>query len=73
MSADTKVSYQYDQNPSYGWVDIEDRSAKEITIVINNSAFAYDTENYTFSPVCICHARHEGECGCFHLPADFWD
>ena len=58
------VSWQYDQDPRYGWVSIDterDRGSSTL-IIVDNYGFTY--KDGTMTPTCICSAWNESECSC---------
>ena len=65
-----RVSYEYDQDPRYGWVRIES-DISSFTVVVEGREG--QTHGFQFTggkmvPTCICSARSEGECGCPNHP-----
>jgi hypothetical protein len=61
------VSYQYDQDPRYGWAEIDVGDSKDSLIVVSGNfggslGFTFDGEKMV--PTCICNARYSGECCC---------
>lgn len=71
-----KTSYEYDQDPRYGWVLIEmgDRRSGDVLVTDRNGlthGFTYQDGKMT--PTCICHAWNEGECACTNLEHDYWN
>ena len=68
-----KVSYEYDQDPRYGWISIDVGDNKETLIVVHGAdggsrGFTFDGEN--MMQTCICHAYSASECAC---PGVSWD
>ena len=61
-----KVSYDYDQDPRYGWVSIDIEDSKDPLIIIHDESgshgFTYNDGEMT--PTCICAAWAESECSC---------
>ena len=65
-----KVSYEYDQDPRYGWVRV-DADISSFTFVVQDRKG--ETYGFQFSegkvvPTCICHARSANECACPNHP-----
>lgn len=61
-----KVSYEYDQDPRYGWASIDLENDREPLIIIHSEDGSH---GFTYSdgmmiPTCICSAWCESECGC---------
>ena len=59
------ISYEYDQDPRYGWVSVDTEDRKSLLFVVDNNGFIY--EDGTMKPTCICYARSENECGCSNM------
>ena len=63
-----KVSYEYDQDPRYGWVSIDLEGKKKGLIIIHTSkgsfGFNFSEKDGSMTPACLCHAWHESECSC---------
>jgi len=61
-----KVSYEYDQDPRYGWVSVETNGRKEILVIIYAEGVArgFSFNGEIMEPTCICSARESYECGC---------
>ena len=63
-----KISYLYDQDPRYGWFDVQLPETKNnFEIVVHgfengSLGFTFDGEN--FVPTCICSAWNVSECSC---------
>jgi len=66
------VSYQYDQDPRYGWADIDMGDRAEVLIVVHgpSGSRGFLCDGKTMTPTCICSARCARECGC---PDVSWD
>lgn len=60
------ASYNFDQDPRYGWVNIDSEDEKPITIVIQSGggSYGYIFSKGEFKPTCICSAWSAGECTC---------
>lgn len=69
-----KVSYEYDQDPRYGWASIDLEGATTGLIIIHtesgNRGFNFSERDGTMTPTCICNAWYSGECCC---PDVDWD
>ncbi len=67
-----KVSYQYDQDPRYGWASIDTEGREDCLVVVHDDrgshGFTYKDGNMT--PACICHAYTASECAC---PGVVWE
>ena len=67
-----KVKYAYDQDPRYGWVNVDIGDEKEVLIIVyseedGSRGFTYG--NGEMVPTCICSARTASECAC---PNVYW-
>jgi hypothetical protein len=65
-----KVSYEYDQDPRYGWASIDVGGDREPLIVVHSEdsgsrGFIY--KNGEMIPTCICSAWDASECSCSGL------
>lgn len=61
-----KVSYQFDQDPRYGWASIETERGKSCLIVVHDEtgSHGFDYADGKMTPACICNAWTESECVC---------
>jgi hypothetical protein len=64
------ISYDYDQDPRYGWVRVDTGDRKELLFVVDNNGFTYKDGN--MEPTCICHAWSASECACPNMLGK-WD
>lgn len=70
-----KTSYNYDQDPRYGWVSIDMDKSTSVDIIVQDKggvSYGYTFRDGNIAPTCICSARSRGECGCHNLPWDYW-
>lgn len=69
------ASFRYDQDPRYGWFDIDLSGVrnKKVLIVIDNNGYEFNRDTLEMVPTCVCYARHSSECCCNNLPDDYWD
>ncbi len=61
------VKYEYDNDPKYGWVSINQNDSKEITIVVHSEehgSLGYKFTDGEMLPICICSAYCPSECSC---------
>lgn len=67
-----KCTYEYDQDPRYGWasIDLEGKETGMIVIHASNGSFGFEFSDGVMTPVCICNVWDEGECAC---PNVDWD
>lgn len=62
-----KVSYEYDQDPRYGWASISVDGEVENLIVVHTEeggSYGFSFCDGEMTPTCICHAYSESECAC---------
>jgi len=63
-----KVSYEYDQDPRYGWASVSLDGATTGLIVVHTErgsfGFNFVERDGTMRPTCLCSAWNEGECTC---------
>ena len=62
-----KVSYEFDQDPRYGWASIDVEGEEDSLIIIHGGERG--PHGFTFKdgdmiPTCICSAWYEHECSC---------
>lgn len=66
-----KVSFQYNQDPRYGWasVDLEWETTGLIIVQTRSGSVGFNFVELDNSmvPTCICSAHNEGECSCPHV------
>jgi len=67
-----KVSYEYDQDPRYGWasIDLEGKEDELIVIHAPDGSRGFTYKDGVMIPTCICHAYSASECAC---PDVNWD
>lgn len=67
-----QVSYQYDQDPRYGWASIQIEKGERCLIVVHDEtgSHGFSYENGEMTPTCICSAWNASECAC---PGVAWD
>lgn len=60
------VSWQYDQDPRYGWASINIGDDSEILIVVHDEtgSHGFTYANGEMTPTCLCNAWSADECGC---------
>jgi hypothetical protein len=62
-----KVSYEYDQDPRYGWASIDVTESRNPLIIVyttkGSRGYTVNTKGFLV-PTCICSATTRGECGC---------
>ena len=71
----TEVHYNYDQDPRYGWVNIN-TERKSLTVIVQDSSgqsYGFEYSEGEMRPTCICYAYDNFECGCTNLPLDYWE
>lgn len=72
-----KVSYEFDQDPRYGWASIDLDGQTTGLVVVHTASgslgFAFSERDQEMAPTCICSAWSESECACPHLGAGYWD
>ena len=72
-----KVSYEYDQDPRYGWVSVNLEGETTALIVVHTESgslgFNFNEREQKMVPTCICNAWNSSECSCPHLEDDYWD
>jgi len=75
-----KVTYEYDQDPRYGWASIDlEESTRELVVMhsLTGGTRGYHYDGETFTPTCICSAYFPSECGCVGVdwgdPEDYYD
>lgn len=62
-----KATYEYDQDPRYGWVNINMEEKTTGTIVVQDSdgvCHGFTFAEGSMTPTCICSAWYEHECSC---------
>jgi hypothetical protein len=62
-----KVSYEFDQDPRYGWVRVSMGDSKSALFVVHSEGHGsqgFEFKDGEMTPACICSARSEGECAC---------
>ena len=63
-----KVSYEYDQDPRYGWarVDLDGATTGLIIVQTNSGSLGFNFVERTgeMIPTCICSAWSSSECSC---------
>lgn len=62
-----KVSYQYDQDPRYGWASIEVEGKNDNLVIIHSPEYGslgFEFKNGEMVPTCICSAWDRDECAC---------
>lgn len=67
------VSYEYDQDPRYGWIRVDTNDRKELLFVVQDSdgiTYGFDFRDGKMTPACICNAYEASECAC---PNVKWD
>ena len=60
-------TYEYDQDPRYGWVNIDMGDKKEGLIVVQDCdgiCYGFTFSDGKMTPTCICSAWSESECAC---------
>lgn len=70
-----KVLYEFDQDPRYGWVDIE-TDQEELLLVIRDregKSYGFSFSDGQMEATCICYAWNSSECSCLNLPFDYWE
>ena len=60
------TSWQYDQDPRYGWVSIDMNGEKSALIVVHDEdgSHGFNYKDGVMTPTCICNAWDESECAC---------
>lgn len=61
-----QVSYEYDQDPRYGWASIDVSDHVEPLIIIHDEtgSHGFIYSDGEMKPTCICSAWNESECAC---------
>ncbi len=62
-----KVSYEYDQDPRYGWASIDLEDSEAGLIVVSDEfdrCYGFKFFQGVMRPTCICNAWSENECAC---------
>jgi hypothetical protein len=61
-----KVSFEYDQDPRYGWafIDLGDSSEGLIIIRTDEGSKGFMYTDGEMKPTCICSAWSRNECAC---------
>lgn len=63
-----KYSYEYDQDPRYGWhrivLEDDDDSKKFILVDEGGLHYGFTFSQGNFVPTCICYAMSKSECSC---------
>jgi len=60
-------SYEYDQDPRYGWVSVNMGDKKEGLIVVQDEGgvcYGFTYSDGKMVATCICNAYSKAECGC---------
>lgn len=62
-----KVSYEFDQDPRYGWASIDVEGKEDALIIVHGAeggSHGFIFRGGEMIPSCFCSARNEGECAC---------
>ena len=66
MVNDVKVSFEYGQDPRYGWasIDLGDSDTGLIIVHTDEGSKGFTYIDGEMKPTCICSAWSENECSC---------
>ena len=67
-----KASYEFDQDPRYGWASVDLEGAPDGLVIIHaaNGSHGFTYSDGEMTPTCICNAWSDSECAC---PNVIWD
>lgn len=70
-----KTQYRYDQDPRYGWVEVDLEGQTTGMVVVNDNGIfhGFNYHDGKMVPTCICNAWERSECGCTNLEWDYWE